>query len=52
MVVEAYERYGRHMQLVVAMYGMVATGQFTYRIKTIMGIAMVVQSVVMIAYVG
>jgi hypothetical protein len=51
-VVEAYGRYGRHTQLLVALFGIVATGQFVYRIKTVMAIALVVQSVVMIAYVG
>jgi hypothetical protein len=52
IVVEAYGKYGRHTQLLVAMFGIVATGQFVYRIKTVMAIALVVQSVVMIAYVG
>jgi len=52
LVVEAYGKYGRHTQLLVALFGIVATGQFVYRIKTVMAIALVVQSVVMIAYVG
>ena len=52
LVVEAHGRFGRHLQLVVALFGILATGQFLYRIKTIFAIALVVQSVVMIAYVG
>ena len=51
-VVESYERYGRHVQLMVSLYALACTGQFVYRVRSVMAIGLVVQSVVMIAYAG
>lgn len=52
LMTDAYGRYGKHTQLLVGLFGMVACGHAVYRIKTVMGMALIVQSVILIAYVA
>jgi hypothetical protein len=48
----AYERFGRYLALVVGVFGMIATGQVTYRLKAVLAIALIGQSILQIAFVG